>query len=889
MMKTTSSLSSSLKAFIVGVLLTLTLAWLSVLGGLQWINFKIHDHALNLSLSRTTASASVIINNDLNLDQTFDRQLTLLLDSLTKNKARHIVLVTRIPQVASAAVQHLVQSQRPIFLATPPNMTARLAGLNLSTLKQVDLFSLTTIDGITRQFALSRSHPSLIDLYDSSALVGSENRYFNYFLDLDSLPNLTLSQAVKGGLIEELVANKVVLIDLDYHQGLNAFHIPGPNAASSVSLTQIQALAAETVIGDSHLRRVPILLSLGVLLLTYAFYFFLLQLLSPKGVLLFASAALLSTYGLSVVALFHWHYLLPMVEWIAVQVLTVFYLLGIERLREETLILNMSASLNARLCKKVQPPSFYQSSDPWDNLHAMLDQQLNLQRSIFLTKVPKDHRVIAIHALNCAIDDIMEKRRDFQRSPYSLTLSTLKPYKLEKPYFASLQQDELQYLCPLVFGGKVLGFWALTVIPTDGWHQASFENNLIQFSREITELLYHRRSYLRENVRQGGLLRRILGLKLAQAEYQVLVTSLSMLEKRFDSLQSIFDGMSTASTLYNLFGQILYANHQMEVLVKQWQLAFYSLSAHDFLIALTALDSAQIKQRLLQVTINNVEVCLNIVYQDQPTHYILRIRPIEVSNDNKEEGVPFLLLGLLFEFIDISEAQQLLTMKKDLYTQYFHQMRNNLGELYLISRQLGRQLPPDNPLLEMLNQTLDECTKANVNIEQKLALHRSLTSTIVPLNPYSEWKKITRSNEEAIARKHIRLVEHVPTILSMVLAEPMQLAQLLLVICELLINDSDSSDAAISLLVTDSYQTKQQANKRIVTMRFSNQGYGVPESHLTKLSQMDPAKLTGSDELLDKLFIQGDSAKIWGLNLNINSVLGAGYVIELSIPAFLVN
>jgi hypothetical protein len=561
--------------------------------------------------------------------------------------------------------------------------------------------------------------------------------------------------------------------------------------------------------------------------------------------------------------------------------------MAIERLREESMILKISADLNARLSKKVQPPSFYQSDNPWDNLHALINQQLSLHRSIFLSKVPKDHRVKAIHALNCSIDDIKEMRRDYQRKPYSEAIATQKPIKLSKSYFSSVSDDEVEYMAPLIFSGKVLGFWALTVKPDEKFNAAVFENNLVHFSREITELLFHRHRYLQQARKDSNIFRRILTLKLAEAEYQVLDTSVSMLEKRLDSLQYIFDGMSTASALYNLFGQIVHSNKHMEEIVRQLQLPIYSLSAHDFLLQLCNLDSQQVKQRLLQVTLHNVEVSLKIKHAKLQGDFILRIRPIEVANDNKQEGIPFLLLGLLFEFIDISEAQQIISMKKDLYSQYFHQMRNNLSTLNLISRQLSQQVDPQKQqFIGMLDETLNECTKVNLMIEEQLARQRSLSSQVVPVNPHSELQLVLEKLAEQLSNKQIKLALEAPAIISLIMAEPSQLTGLYKQLCELLIDDADSNESTLSIKLSD---TVGQDEQREIRMMFINEGYGVPQEHLARLLTTDRTELGSGDQRLEKLLHMADNAAYWGLKMTINSTLGDGYVIELVIPVFKIN
>lgn len=883
---------SSLKAFVFGCLCTLIFAWLSSTGALHWINLKVHDQALNLSLSTTAKADTLLINNDLPFDQHFAAKLDQLMVDLSKHQAKHIVLLTRSPLIAQA-LQPVTQSA---WLAIPPGSSITTTNQQLKPLSQ---FKLMAEQGIYRQYQLSNTsnsntQQSLGSLYQASIMADNEapTSYLNYFLNMATLPNLSTSQALSGSLIDELVNNKVVLLDLDYGQASNHFFVPGilsgsdatSNTTNSATLGELQALAAQTLISDSQIQLTPSLLTLVLLLMVFTVYFFTLQLLPPKGIFAFSAVVILLTYGLSLLSLSQWHILIPSFELVAVQFLAVVYLLGIERLREEGLVLKISAEINGRLGQKVQPSSFYQSDNPWDNLHTLINQQLSLHRSIFLAKVPKDHRVKAIHALNCELDDIKEMRRDYERTPYSDAVATQKPVKLKKQYFNSVAEGEEEYIAPLVFGGDVLGFWALTVKPTEGWQQAVFENNLLHFSREISELLYHRKRYLWQAKKENSLFRRFFTLKLAQIEYEALNTSVSMLEKRFDSLQDVFDGMSTASALYNLFGQIVHSNRQMDEIAQNLQLPIYSLTAHDFLLKLTSLSSQQIKQHLIQVTIQSSEVSLRIHPEALRADYILRIRPINVANNNESEGVPFLLLGLLFEFIDVSDAQRIITMKKDLYGQYFHQMRNSLSTMNLFCRRIRKQLPADKTeYLDLLEESLNEMSKTDWLIEDQLELQRTLTPQVIPLNPLSELQNITDDLLPALTKKRIQLALKAPTINSLVMASSQQLTLIFELICKILIEDSDNNGSTLSIVVQDTRQADQQ---RQLEITFANEGYGVPEDHLTRILDTQPGQHGSGDELLEQLVFTANNSDYWGLKLSVASTLGSGYTISLIIPVF---
>jgi len=123
----------------------------------------------------------------------------------------------------------------------------------------------------------------------------------------------------------------------------------------------------------------------------------------------------------------------------------------------------------ARLQDYMLPPDFYKLDEHWGQVITFVDQTLNLNRVIFLEKVEGDHRVREVQALRCSLDDIDERRRDFERVPYSDAIAEGGPIKLTSRLFfkgpAGVSFEE--YLVPLLFGGGVQGFWAFDVDPVE--------------------------------------------------------------------------------------------------------------------------------------------------------------------------------------------------------------------------------------------------------------------------------------------------------------------------------------------------------------------------------------------------------------------------------------
>ena len=132
-----------------------------------------------------------------------------------------------------------------------------------------------------------------------------------------------------------------------------------------------------------------------------------------------------------------------------------------------------------------------------------------------------------------------------------------------------------------------------------------------------------------------------------------------------------------------------------------------------------------------------------------------------------------------------------------------------------------------------------------------------------------------------MVKKRIELRFKSPTIVSLVMAAPQQLIMLFELTCHILIEDSDSNASTLKITVIDSSKDQQ----RLLSIGFENEGYGLPEAQLAKIlgSQQQG---NDSDELLHKLVSTANNSDYWGVKLTVESTLGSGYVINLSIPVF---
>jgi hypothetical protein len=633
------------KQFFIGCLITSILIFASLMGGFRNLNILLSDQLLHLPLSKQYSGSSLMIRIDKPLDQELSADLNTLIPSLQVFNPKSIILLQ-----PSKGLRHLTEAVTvPVTLAVAEHVTVN------SKHQQVSRIEIEKLGGTYRKIQMPAG-ASVLDSYrdvDDSFRAKAQGSYLNFLLRPESLPNITLSQALQGYLIEGLVADKVIYIDLEDQLGQSRQQ----DVLGELSYGTLQMLAAETLANEKFITPLSEWVTGLLLLMLFVAHFFGLQLVPSGRLLALAGGYSIAIPVISLLFSYIFSILLPTLEILIVLILTVMFYILIERNYKWAGLGKIIARINASLGKKLELTSFYQAEDPWHNLHVLINQQLNLNRSIFLEKVPNDHRVREVHALNCNIDDIEERRRDYRRRPYSDSIVAGKPTELSfRNYFIKPEGNEIEYLVPLVSAGDVLGFWALTVIPGEEWDRQEFENNLDRFCGEIAELLFHKQRLDEQRHTESSMLYRVLTLSAGETEISEMNRLVMAMEKRLDLMHSIYDGMNTASLLYSLFGQVVQSNRMMERLAEENDLRIYKLSAYDLLVELTGLSPEYIKQLLLNVTLKGQAADLRLNHPSLGDNYVLKIRPVK-SEQQDNAGTPFLVSGILFEFINLASIE----------------------------------------------------------------------------------------------------------------------------------------------------------------------------------------------------------------------------------------
>ncbi|MDX1587830.1 MAG: hypothetical protein R3296_02740 [Oleiphilaceae bacterium] len=689
------------------------------------------------------------------------------------------------------------------------------------------------------------------------------------------LPTLSISQLEQGLIPRTEVTGKTVVLAPDA-TAFGSVALPGHFPSEGIREARWQALALDNLLQQDGLSQWPAWLTVVILGLLLVALLMGLQWLS-----LIPSLFLLLLLG-SLTLLAGWfslHYLqslMPQSLLLLASLLGFLAAVQLRRQREEDSLVSVTDALHQTLNTRLNPPDFYGTDQPWQQIIVFVNQQFRLARSIFLERIPGDHRLKAIASLNCQITDIHEMRRDYERTPYSSAIAADGPLLLEQHYLQQGDEDEQQYLVPLMLGGEVLGFWAFSVSRESALSASSLDT-LRQFASEISELLYHRREWQRSVQRDSGVLSRMLRFEAGLTPHRQLSQLVALIIKRHRSSLEVFNELSAAALVYDLFGQVVQTNLRLEALAKDWDMPFYQMTALDVLTRVCGMDQSQARDTMQRVTLRKERLTLLARYPERAEGSLVEIKPLLFSQNtdpSEEAQIPFSIQGILFEFQVNSRYGQLQDLTRDLFDASHYQIRNHLESASLAQALAAEQLPDEPKALlaqseEQLQSALSKLNQVGDNLVKMLSHDNS---QLFPLNILTALKQAQARLSSQVQARGITLDNRFPPLAPLAWGSPGLLAVILDDILAVLLQDAGSRTRLVFQV-----QQLEENGERLVRLTCTNQGYGVPQENL-----LDPAPSRSlMSDPLDRLRQHQAVLEDWQGKLWIESELGRGFCITL--------
>jgi CHASE2 domain-containing sensor protein len=701
------------------------------------------------------------------------------------------------------------------------------------------------------------------------------------------IPRVTLKRIVSDGFVPELIEGRTILIGRSEGPEHTGYFTPLSYTDGLTPELLFHAFAMDTLTSNRQIAEpgsgVVFFIVLGVVALNLVVY----QALSYRpffwiSLTLLVVYTLIAWSGLNLLRVWS-----PYVEMLSAQLLTFFVLTHHKAFREERDLLTIGSAVSAELREKVAPVGFLSTGTPWDQIAALVDQTLDLTRSVFLERSEKDDRFQEVKMLNCSVDDIDERRRDSQRPPYRTAVSEKEPIRVDKPFFKTNGQEEQHYLAQLAFAGEVLGFWAFGVAPDHVQSRPRFMKVIQDFSEQIGEMLYHQRRRERTGARKENRRAYALRFEGGDSVGRSLQQGTSLLSARLRQLQAVFDGLNSCSVLYDLFGRVVLINQRMEALARSANLKPFAMTTLDLIVAITGYERTNCRKLLLHAVFDHERLSVPIPSFVDGNSYMLHLTSLQsadldgVSDDAGEyEIAPFHGRRILCELVDITNIKQICDLKTDVLQRVYFQLRNDLASLlYALSLLEVEHLPQEkkNRVIQAMHQKIDGIIALQEQVQSLDVRVNDLRIDALECYPVDGrlmlLETVAEVGKQAL-NQGIRVEKRLPELMNLVLASPDQLRNIIRDVLTFLVADTFEDGN----VVAEVEETTEHA-----LFRFSNQGFGLPDERLRDYLNDEEALVSDDMKRLRRAV---ECVERWGGTMQITSTLGEGFMVVMALKTF---
>ncbi len=692
------------------------------------------------------------------------------------------------------------------------------------------------------------------------------------------LPTVKLNELLNDRLIAELVRGKTVLIGAPLSPPQIGLATPANKENEQMSLLEFQGHALSTLLSQQAIRPLSPFQTLTLCLLSGILVAMIFQWLTPAWMLRLALVVSIITVVICYWLFISLSVLMPVAEILLIQWLALFLLVRQRAAHASRQSQALMQQLTSTVSERHFPPGFYEIDEHWSLLLHFVTQALDARRMIFLEAISGKHRLKEIAALGCSISDIQERRRDFSRAPYQTALERGAPIRLDlhnRPFFTDQSAEELVYLCPLTFGGDVLGFWAVSLPALEAEPRQS-EALLRDFSEQIAELLYHR--HLLQTNRTGSpLLGTIFTQTPEMGQYRSLSSALELLTYRLNRIERFFAESSLPSIDYDLFGRVRDVNPAMLDLLTREGILPFEIGLPNLIAELTGHELSFARQCMRALLVNKQRLALPVsLKKDGGRHFLLRLYPLEISDASRTEAVAFSISGIGCELIDRTSLVRLQEMKGQLAERVGQHLRNDLASVELSTTLLTEGALSEQEreeVAQIVNEKVQEIMGTLKLSQNFFEVDLPSEGQRLPVNgPRTLQSALTQLHEE-LAQAEITVQVDVPPLINDILASPDYLQLAIVEILRLLIRDARPQSRILIVM-------EETAN--LIRLTFANQGFGMPQERLTMLLGQSE---TESDELRP-LCKSLERVREWGGHVRATSELGEGIVLSVELIAF---
>lgn len=687
------------------------------------------------------------------------------------------------------------------------------------------------------------------------------------------IPEIGIQQILRDGVVDNLVRDRVVIIGQSASIFSNTLQIPG--YSQPISLLSYEGMLIHSLATASWYSRVSVAIATCVYIALGCLLWLALQPLSMRPGMALVLSALCGDFALMWAGIAVGGIWLPIAPLVMLQICIFFAVFRDKAVRDLVGLHDIAAQISAKIQRRIIPENILEAKEHWLLLARLIDQTLNLSRSIFLERVAGDHRLKEIISLRCGISDIDEKRRDYERTPYTLAIAENSAIEVEH-YLTQGAANERQFLSPLLSGGEVMGFWVFGIDETHMGDASVLISTVNSMSSQLAELLYHRKmANLREEKEDESWVRYF---EDASSNYQRSIRHcIGMLEFRLSSLEYVFNLQENPAVAYDLFGRVMLSNSKLRELLANEGLLLNEMTASDLISALSGRAIEDARQWIRELIFEQKSISLPVFLKSHPDKRFLLVgKSLKSDEVGGTNGFTFDANGIFFEFIDISEVVKISAMRTSLMEQLGYKLSNHLESVILALHMLAQN--DINPvqktqIINIGEKAVNSASGVLRKVQRLLGpdIIADKTSQLpFPLDPVQILRRKLADLSDYFDSLRISLHFRAPEMTNLVLARPDALEQVFEKLLRMLAEDTEKGG---EIMIVARY------DHDFFEVRCTTKGFGIYVGNAS-------VHATGSDPSPKADSRLSSIVSEWGGSLALSSKVGVGSTAELRLRSF---
>lgn len=823
-----------------------------------------------------------------------------LIKNLEQNGARQIIFLF-LPSQAKDDLFKLVSGEKKIFFAnsdfTPTNREATppFPFPAIYDLQTGPVSLPPSQNGVYRTQYLfldrttNRQSPHLISMAAEGLQRTSSSGTPTFMVNFNgrkigSQPRIDLELALRGTLLETLISGKTVFIGRKSTLPFSGLQTPVAKDNNLMSPDIYTAYSYDTLINDQSISRCGpfaaiLLFILFILGGTVSTHYMRVGLAILSTFSAFILSGLLAWLSFSFALI-----QIPLAELLLGQFLLILLIVTGKSMLSEEKTRAVAFETKQKVQERLMPANIYNSKQYWLQVVGMVSQLLNLDRSIFLERVPGDNRVREVAAANTSLDAISERRRDYQRFPYTEALAENGAIEV-RDYLSAGTEEEHQYLTPLkITDGGVLGFWACSISTRQKKLLPELTPMLNTFASQISELLYAREQWQNELKSIQNPMRKLLALEGGGESFDEINNAFALLSKRLSTVETVFDSLGTGAILYDLFGQVVYANQKIVALCREIEASPYKYSGAELVALLSGQEISEVRQLLSDLIFSGEAITFYTPELGKKSHtYLLTVRSISDNPDTQKNFADepinaFNVMGILLEIHEVSDMKKVQKQKEAYFNYSSQAFRGYELSFSPVLEKLKNEVLSQDVQTKLVN-FLD--TRLNSLFEFIERLRQVMNQDILEMDAQYFPTDCTECLRAAIEKvspeatsKKLDFDLQFPDYMAPALAVPEELEIAFKNMIIYLIQDAEPN-STVSVTV-------HRDNKHIICT-LENHGYGMPDHDFQNYLTDDETMLS---QEFRSLFAAGNQIREYGGLFEARSELGKGTEIIARLKRF---